>query len=117
METALEVAKKTLSLHKNLRRQILLITDGEPTAHREKGYTFFQFPPHPKTLQKTLRAIQSLKPQNISLSVFLLSQEKSNIRFADDMSKKSSGRVFHLSPHDLGKCVLMDYIDKKKKAL
>ena len=117
MEQALDVARKTLTIHRGHRRQIFLITDGEPTAHRERGNVFFQFPPHPTTLQRTLRAAQSLARQKIALSVFLLSQEKSPIRFVNEMAKKASARVFHISPHDLGQCVLMDYIDKKKKWL
>lgn len=115
MEQALDVARKTLTLHRGYRRQIFLITDGEPTAHRERGNVFFQFPPHPHTLQRTLRAAQSLARQKIALSIFLLSQEKSPVRFVNEMAKKASARVFHISPHDLGQCVLMDYIDKKKK--
>ena len=117
MEQALDVARKSLTIHRGHRRQIFLITDGEPTAHRERGNVFFQFPPHPTTLQRTLRAAQSLARQKIALSVFLLSQEKSPIRFVNEMAKKASARVFHISPHDLGQCVLMDYIDKKKKWL
>jgi len=115
MEAALEAARKTLALHRGFRRQIFLITDGEPTAHREQGTVFFQFPPHQKTLQRTLRAIANLSRQKIALSVFLLSREKSSIRFVDEMAKRSRGRVFHLSPQDLGQCVLMDYMDKKRK--
>ncbi|MCX5903443.1 MAG: VWA domain-containing protein [Proteobacteria bacterium] len=115
MEAALDAARKTLALHKGFRRQIFLITDGEPTAHRERGTVFFQFPPHQKTLQRTLSAVESLARHKISLSVFLLSQEKSSIRFVDEMAKRAQGRVFHISPQDLGQCVLMDYIDKKRK--
>lgn len=116
MELAIDSARKTLQLHRGYRRQIFLITDGEPTAHRERGAVFFQFPPHPKTLQRTLRAVKNLSHQKISLSVFLLSQEKSNLGFVDELARQGGTRVFHLSPHDLGKCVLMDYLDKKKKS-
>jgi uncharacterized protein with von Willebrand factor type A (vWA) domain len=117
MEAALDAARKTLALHKGFRRQIFLITDGEPTAHCERGTVFFQFPPHQKTLQRTLRAVESLSRQKIALSVFLLSQEKSSIRFVDEMAKRAQGRVFHISPLDLGQCVLLDYIDKKRKCI
>lgn len=115
MELAIDRAGKILKLHRGYRRQIFLITDGEPTAHRERGAVFFQFPPHPKTLQRTLRAVKNLLPQNIALSVFLLSQEKSNLLFIDELAQQGSARVFHLRPHDLGQCVLMDYINKKRK--
>jgi uncharacterized protein with von Willebrand factor type A (vWA) domain len=117
MEAALDAARKTLALHKGFRRQIFLITDGEPTAHCERGTVFFQFPPHQKTLQRTLRAVESLARHKITLSVFLLSQEKSSIRFVDEMAKRAQGRVFHISPLDLGQCVLLDYIDKKRKCI
>jgi uncharacterized protein with von Willebrand factor type A (vWA) domain len=117
MEAAIDAARRTLALHKGFRRQIFLITDGEPTAHRERGTIFFQFPPHQKTLQRTLSAVESLARQKIGLSVFLLSQEKSSVRFVDEMAKRAQGMVFHLSPQDLGQCVLMDYIDKKRKCI
>jgi len=117
MEAALDTARRTLALHRSFRRQIFLITDGEPTAHRERGTVFFQFPPHQKTLQRTLSAVESLARQKISVSIFLLSREQSSVRFVDEMAKRAQGRVFHLSPQDLGQCVLMDYIDKKRKWL
>ncbi len=117
MEWAIDRARNTLNLHRGYRRQIFLITDGEPTAHRERGAVFFQFPPHPKTLQRTLKAVKNLAQQKIALSIFLLSQEKSNLWFIDSLAKHGSARVFHLHPHDLGRCVFMDYLHKKKKWL
>ena len=115
MEEALDLSQKILSLHKGYRRQIFLITDGEPTAHREQGYLFFQFPPHTKTLYKTLKRLEGLARHNIAISIFLLSQEKEGVAFVQEAAKRCGGRVFYIQPEELGRCLLMDYLEKKSK--
>ena len=117
MEEAIDLSQKILSRHKGYRKQVFIITDGEPTAHREKGYLFFQFPPHPKTLTKTLKRIQGLARQDIEISIFLLSREKERVQFVHQMAQSCGGRIFHIEPEDLGWCLLMDYVDKKSKRL
>jgi uncharacterized protein with von Willebrand factor type A (vWA) domain len=117
MEEAIDLSQKILSRHKGYRKQVFIITDGEPTAHREKGYLFFQFPPHPKTLTKTLKRIQRLARQDIEISIFLLSREKERVQFVHQMAQSCEGRIFHIEPEDLGWCLLMDYVDKKSKKL
>jgi len=115
MEEALDIAHKILSLHKGYRRQVFLITDGEPTAHRERGYLFFQFPPHPKTLVKTLRKLENLSRHQIAISIFLLSKEKDRVSYVHEMAKRCGGKIFHLEPDELGRCLCMDYVEKKQK--
>ena len=115
MEEALDLSQKILSLHKGYRKQVFLITDGEPTAHREKGYLFFQFPPHPKTLSKTLKRLKILSSHNIDISIFLLSEEKERVNFVHEMARRCGGRVFHIQAGELGRCLLMDYINKKSR--
>jgi len=117
MEEALDLAQKILSFHKGYRKQVFLVTDGEPTAHREQGYLFFQFPPHPKTLAKTLKRFKGLAHHNIDISIFLLSQERERVSFVHEAAKRCAGRVFHIQPEELGRCLLMDYIEKKSKWL
>lgn len=117
MEEAFSVGQKILSSYKGYRKQIFLITDGEPTAHREHGSLFFQFPPHPRTLLRTLTSLDRLVRKEISLSIFLLAQEKDNIRFMHEMAQRSKGNVFHIHPAELGRCLLMDYLQRKRKWL
>lgn len=117
LEEALALSQTILSRKKGYRKQVFIITDGEPTAHREKGYLFFQFPPHPKTLTKTLKRIQGLACQNIEISIFLLSREKERIQFVHQMARSCRGKVFHIEQEDLGGCLLMDYVDRKSKCL
>jgi uncharacterized protein with von Willebrand factor type A (vWA) domain len=117
MEEALDLSQKILSRQKGYRKQVFIITDGEPTAHREKGYLFFQFPPHPRTLAKTLKRIQRLSSQDIEISIFLLSREKERIQFVHQMAQNCKGRILQIEPEDLGWCLLMDYVDKKSRKL
>lgn len=117
MEEALDLAHLILSRRKGFRRQLFLVTDGEPTAHRENGYLFFQFPPHPKTLAVTLKRLRSLSRSGIDISVFLLSRERERVRFAHLLAKNCKGKVFHIQPGDLGRCLLMDYMEKKRRWL
>ncbi len=117
MEEALDLAHGILSRQKGFRRQLFLLTDGEPTAHREKGYLFFQFPPHPKTLALTLKRLRALSRSNIEISIFLLSREQERVRFAHRLAENCKGKVFHIQPGDLGRCLLMDYLEKKSRWL
>jgi hypothetical protein len=55
--------------------------------------------------------------QNILPSIFLLAQEKDNVTFMHEMARRSGSRVFHLLPADLGRCLLMDFLKKKKKRI
>ncbi len=114
-EEAFAIAQHALSRMKGYRRQIFLITDGEPTAHREAGELFCQFPPAPETLRRTLAALDAVIRQKIALSTFLLSQEEERVGFMHDMARRAQGRIFHLHPDDLGSCMLMDYMEKKQR--
>ena len=115
MEEAIDLAHGILSRQKGFRRQLFLITDGEPTAHRENGYLFFQFPPHPKTLALTLKRLRTLSRSNIDISIFLLSREQERVRFAHRLAESCRGKVFHIRPGELGRCLLMDYLEKKSR--
>jgi uncharacterized protein with von Willebrand factor type A (vWA) domain len=117
MEEALDLAHSILSRQKGFRRQLFLITDGEPTAHRENGFLFFQFPPHPKTIAVTLKRLRTLSRSGIAISIFLLSREQERLRFAHRLAESCRGKVFHLWPGDLGRCLLMDYMEKKSRWL
>lgn len=117
MEEALDLAHGILSRQKGFRRQLFLITDGEPTAHRENGFLFFQFPPHPKTIAVTLKRLRTLSRSGIAVSIFLLSREQERVRFAHRLAESCRGKVFHLRPGDLGRCLLMDYMEKKSRWL
>jgi uncharacterized protein with von Willebrand factor type A (vWA) domain len=117
MQHALILAEKMLAKHQQGTKQIIMVTDGEPTAHLENGRPIFQYPPTQATLSKTLRAVRSCTSKNITINTFMLDQSHYLKAFVDQMTKINGGRVFYTEPHNLGEYILVDYVQNKKKRL
>ncbi len=117
MQHALILAEKLLAKHQQGTRQVIMITDGEPTAHLENGRPIFAYPPTPTTISKTLRAVRSCTTKNITINTFMLDQSYYLKAFVEQMSKINGGRIFYAEPHNLGEYILVDYVQNKKKKL
>jgi uncharacterized protein with von Willebrand factor type A (vWA) domain len=117
MQHALMLAEKLLSKHSQGTRQIIMITDGEPTAHLENGRPVFGYPATPTTISKTFKAVRSCTTRGITINTFMLDQSYQLKAFVDQMSKINGGRVFYTEPHNLGEYLLVDYVQNKKKRL
>ncbi len=117
MQHALILAEKMLTRHVQGTRQIIMITDGEPTAHLENGRPIFAYPPTPTTINKTLKAIRSCTARNITINTFMLDQSYYLKAFVDQMTRINGGRVFYTEPQNLGEYILVDYVQNKKKRL
>ena len=110
------LARQLLGKHKSGNKQIIMITDGEPTAHLEEGgYPYFNWPPEPLTIQKTLLEVNRCTRDGIVINTFMLEQRRDLVRFVEDMTKINKGRAFYSSPENLGEYILVDYISNKKK--
>ncbi|MGI9322641.1 MAG: vWA domain-containing protein [Pseudomonadales bacterium] len=117
MQHALILAEKLLAKHQQGTRQVIMITDGEPTAHLEKGRPVFAYPPTPATINKTLRAVRSCTTRDITINTFMLDQSYYLKAFVEQMSRINGGRIFYAEPHNLGEYILVDYVQNKKKRL
>ncbi|MBQ61752.1 MAG: VWA domain-containing protein [Gammaproteobacteria bacterium] len=117
MQHALILAEKLLAKHQQGTRQVLMITDGEPTAHLENGRPVFAYPPTPATIGKTLTAIRKCTTRNITINTFMLDQSYYLKEFVEQITKINGGRVFYTDPHNLGEYILVDYVQNKKKRL
>ncbi len=117
MQHALILAEKLLAKHQQGTKQIIMITDGEPTAHLEEGRPVFAYPPTPETISKTLRAIRSCTTKGITINTFMLDQSYYLKAFVEQMTKINGGRVFYTEPHNLGEYILVDYVQNKRKKL
>ncbi|MEX0942603.1 MAG: hypothetical protein WD002_08665 [Pseudomonadales bacterium] len=117
MQHALILAEKLLAKHQQGTRQIIMITDGEPTAHLEDGRPVFAYPPTPATISRTLKAIRSCTTKGITINTFMLDQSYYLKAFVEQMTKINGGRVFYTEPHRLGEYILVDYVQNKKKRL
>ena len=112
---ALMLSRRLLSKEKGSTRQILLITDGEPTAHLEGDQSFFSYPPSAKTILETLKEARRCTQEDILINTFMLENSYQLMDFVGRMTRINRGRVFYSAPNRLGEYVLVDYVANRKK--
>jgi uncharacterized protein with von Willebrand factor type A (vWA) domain len=117
MQHALIMAEKKLARHNQGTKQIIMITDGEPTSHLENGRPVFAYPPTPTTIRKTLNAVKLCTRKDITINTFMLEQSYYLQAFVEQMTKINGGRVFYSTPDTLGEYLLVDYVQHKRKKL
>lgn len=120
IQHALRLARQNLATVDTANKQIILITDGLPTAHFEESMLYMLYPPDVKTEQATLREGALCQRDGIVINMFLVpswSQSEEDIRFAYRLAENTRGRVFFTSGKDLDRCVVWDYIDRKREIL
>ncbi len=117
MHHALLIAEQLLARHRGGTRQILMISDGEPTAHLEKGRSQFSYPPSPITIRETLKAVKRVSQQEITINTFMLDRNYYLKEFVNQLAKINGGRVFYTTPDKLGEYMLVDYVQHKRKKI
>ena len=117
MHHALMIAEKLLAKHRGGTRQILMISDGEPTAHLERGRSVFAYPPSPVTIRETLKAVKRVSQQDITINTFMLDRNYYLKEFVNQLAKINGGRVFYTTPDKLGEYMLVDYVQHKRKKI
>ncbi len=113
MQHAMMLARKLLARQSG-RKQIIMITDGEPTAHIENGDAWFDYPPSPRTIEMTLREVQRCTKDGIRINTFMLEDNYYLREFVERMMKMNRGRAFYTTPETLGDYVLVDFLDQKR---
>ncbi|HEY7627839.1 MAG TPA: hypothetical protein VH761_12255 [Ilumatobacteraceae bacterium] len=97
-------------------KQIIMITDGEPTAHiTQRGDVFFNYPPVPETIEATLREVMRCTKDNIRINTFMLDANSYLKSFIEKLTSINRGRAFFTTPETLGDYVLVDFIEHKKQ--
>ena len=97
-------------------KQIIMITDGEPTAHiTPDGYPFFNYPPARETIEATLREVVRCTKSQIRINTFGLGADGSLRAFIERMTQINQGRAFFTTPENLGDYVLVDFLDGKRQ--
>lgn len=110
MEHAFNLAGRALSKHPDAARQVLLVTDGEPTAHLEGEYVFFNWPPVRETLEKTYREAMRLSRSGVTMNIFMLEQSPGLASFIERLARIVGGRVFTASGEEIGDLIVSDYV-------
>ena len=117
MHHAFMIAERLLAKHRGGTRQILMISDGEPTAHLERGRSQFAYPPSPITIRETLKAVKRVTQQEITINTFMLDRNYYLKEFVNQLAKINGGRVFYTTPDQLGEYILVDYVQHKRKKI
>ena len=115
MHHALMLSRKLLSKQKVATKQILMITDGEPTAHLEDGRSYFSYPPSYRTIEKTLKEVKRCTQEGISINTFMLEANHYLMDFVDRLTRINRGRAFYTTPDHLGRYVMVDYLRSHRK--
>ncbi len=110
MEHAFNLAGRILSRHRDATKQVLLVTDGEPTAHLEGDEVFFQWPPARRTIDLTFKEAMRLAKSGVTMNIFMLEQEPALVAFIDRLAKIVKGRVFAARSDELGDMIVRDYL-------
>jgi len=110
MEHAFSLAGRLLSKHRDASKQVLLVTDGEPTAHLEGEHVFFQWPPARETIRKTFREARRLAKSGVTMNVFMLEDSPGLVAFIENLTRTVGGRVFEPAGDELGDMVVREYL-------
>lgn len=117
LQQGLSLARHILQGQDTPNRQIILITDGLPTAHFEKNWLYLLYPPDLRTETFTLREGLLCRQQGITINTFLLSswgQTEDDVRFAYRLSENTQGRVFFVGGRELDRFVVWDYLQRRR---
>jgi uncharacterized protein with von Willebrand factor type A (vWA) domain len=114
LQHALKLAGRHVRRHPGAEPVVLVVTDGEPTAHLEDGEAHFQWPTLPETVRATLVEVDQLTRYGATLNLFMLGEDAGLRRFVDAVARRSGGRVFSPEVADLGAYVVSDYVRARR---
>jgi uncharacterized protein with von Willebrand factor type A (vWA) domain len=115
MQHGFMLAREMLSRQSGTK-QIIMITDGEPTAHiSQSGDVFFNYPPVRETIEATLREVMRATREGIRINTFMLDASHALQSFIEQLTAINKGRAFFTGPENLGEYVLVDFIEHKRQ--
>lgn len=120
LQHGLQMSRRFLAAQDTPNRQVILITDGLPTAHFEGSLLHLLYPPHRMTEQATMREGKACQREGITINLFLLSnwsQSREDIQFAYRLAESTKGRVFFSAGKDLDRYVVWDYLNHRRSVV
>ena len=115
LQHGLQLARQLLARSHAANREIVVVTDGEPTAHFEGGQVEFSYPPTRRTIHETLREVGRCTRAGITINTFMLERSRALAEFVEHMTRLNRGRAFYATPERLGEYVLVDYVDRRSR--
>ncbi|MEX2548484.1 MAG: VWA domain-containing protein [Chloroflexota bacterium] len=115
LQHGLMLARQLLGRSHAANRSVVVITDGEPTAHFEGGQVEFSYPPTRQTVRETLREVARCTRDGITINTFMLERSRALAEFVERMTRLNRGRAFFATPERLGEYVLVDYVGRRSR--
>ena len=116
---ALALAARHLRRHPNAQPVVMIVTDGEPTAHLEDfgdgAEVFFGYPPHPRTISLTVKGFDEIARLGAQVTIFRLGDDPGLARFIDQVARRVEGRVVEPDLDGLGAAVVGDYLKSRRR--
>jgi uncharacterized protein with von Willebrand factor type A (vWA) domain len=114
---ALVLAGRFLDQRPEHNPVVLVITDGEPTAHlRRDGQFSFDWPPSPETLELTLAEVDKMTRRSATMNIFMLAEDERLTAFVDEVARRNGGRVLKAMADSLGEYVVSDFLRTRRAA-
>ncbi len=117
IQAGLQMAGQWLMRQHAVNKQVILITDGEPTAHIRDHMICLEYPPSPRTVHATLQEVQRCTRHGITINTFMLGQEHTMERFVHALTKINRGRAFFTAPENIGDYILVDYLANRRRTI
>ena len=115
LQHALVLAGRFLDRHPDAEPVVLVVTDGEPTAHLTRdGWAEFCWPPLPETLELTMAEVERMTRRGATINVFMLDDEPRLVAFVEHLAERNGGRVLSPDPARLGEYVVSDYLTARR---
>ncbi len=113
---ALVLAGRYLDRRPEHNPVVLIVTDGEPTAHlRRDGSSWFDWPPSPETLELTMAEVDKMTRRRATLNIFMLADDERLTSFVDEVARRNGGRVLRAMPDSLGEYVVSDFLRSRRE--
>ena len=117
MHAGFMLSRKLLARHTGGSKQILMVTDGEPTAHLEGDEADFSYPPTRRTVEETLKEVQRCTREHITINTFMLERSSWLMSFVEQMTQINRGRAFYATPDRLGEYLVVDYVSARRRSV
>jgi uncharacterized protein with von Willebrand factor type A (vWA) domain len=117
IQAGLQVASRIFARQQTMNKQVILITDGEPTAHIKDNKICLEYPPSQRTLLETLKEVKRCTRHGITINTFMLGQDYYMERFVTELTRINRGRAFFTSPENIGDYILVDYLTHRRKKI
>ncbi|MGD0375960.1 MAG: hypothetical protein ABSB01_15395 [Streptosporangiaceae bacterium] len=114
---ALVLAGRFLDRRPEHNPVVLVVTDGEPTAHlRRDGQYWFDWPPSPETLELTLAEVDKMTRRRATMNIFMLADDERLTAFVDEVARRNGGRVLRAMADSLGEYVVRDFLRARRES-